>query len=132
MSKENWAKDYIENTGNGQWKYVMRHTLLTLKIQVQCFLLGGQQSRLGEDFIVEIFFIILVVCFLPLRFKFFDIDPPCSDLPLQLLDLIRRSHSLPIFTDLPKVLSLGTSNLVPQMRKECSKNNAFSRYPSQM
>jgi hypothetical protein len=80
-------------------------TLLIDECGQQCCL-GGQQSCLGGDLITEIFFFILVVRFLPLRFKFFDRDAQFSDLLLN--DFYPRIHCFPIFTNLPEVLRPGT------------------------
>ena len=108
MSKEIWAKDYIEKIGKGQWKYMREITLLSRDEGGQCVLLGDHQCGLLGDLITEIFFYILVARFLQLRFKSFDRDIQFSDLPFRFQDFFPRSHYFPIFTDLPKVLSPGT------------------------
>ena len=135
-SGSRWVSIGLGKDNGNTWREI---TLLSRDEGGQSVLLGGQQLGLGGhqcglfgDFSTEGN---ISRCQLLITFKYSDLRIQLSDLPLQLSDLpfqdfFPRSHCFPICTDLPKVISPGMWNLVPQMRRECSKNNAFSRYPT--
>ena len=67
MSKDIWAKDYIEKIGNKQWKYLMKLTLLFQ--EEQSLLLGGDLIPNGDDLSTERNFHLIGRCRSSLSFK---------------------------------------------------------------
>ena len=104
--ERDWAMDYIERIGKGQWKYVMKLTLLRRDESGQCFLFGDDLIPDGNSLVSDGNSLVRIDRRRKqVTLKSFDRDIQLSDL---FQDCFLCSHCFTISSDFPKVLSPGT------------------------